>query len=39
MDALGPMLAQSYLAVKRAEHRSFAAKDIDFEVHHHINIF
>ncbi len=39
MDALGPMLAKSYLAVKRAEHRSFATKDIDFEVHHHINTF
>jgi glutamine synthetase len=39
MDALGPMLAQSYLAVKRSEHRSFNAQDIDFEINHHINIF
>ena len=39
MDALGPMLAQSYLTVKRAEYRDFAAKNLDFEIRHHIKSF
>jgi glutamine synthetase len=39
MDALGPMLAQSYLAVKRSEHRSFAAQEIDFEINRHFYTF
>jgi glutamine synthetase len=39
MDALGPMLAQSYLAVKRSEHRSFAAQETDFEIDHHFHTF
>jgi glutamine synthetase len=39
MDALGPMLAQSYLTVKRSEYRAFAEQDVDFEMKHHFHKF
>jgi glutamine synthetase len=39
MDALGPELSRSYLAVKRSEYEAFAAEDVDFEIKHHINKF
>lgn len=35
MGALGPMLGQAYLAVKRLEWQSFSAADVDFEIKHH----
>ena len=35
MGALGPLLARSYLAVKRLEWASFSKEDIDFEIKHH----
>jgi glutamine synthetase len=39
MDALGPTLARSFLAVKRSEYQAFAAEDIDFEIRHHFHKF
>lgn len=39
MDALGPDLSRSYLAVKRSEYAAFAAEDLDFEIKHHIHKF
>jgi glutamine synthetase len=39
MDALGPELSASYLAVKRSEYAAFAAEDVDFEIRHHVNKF
>jgi len=39
MEALGPMLAGSYLAVKRSEYRAFAEQDVDFEIKHHFHKF
>lgn len=36
MDALGPELSRSYLAVKRSEYEAFAAEDLEFEMRHHI---
>jgi glutamine synthetase len=39
LDALGPELSTSYLAVKRSEYSAFAVKDIDFEIQHHIHKF
>ena len=39
MDALGPMLAQSFLTVKRSEYRAFAAQDVDYEIKHHFYTF
>jgi glutamine synthetase len=36
MDALGPLLARAYLAVKRLEWESFSKEDMTFEVKHHI---
>jgi glutamine synthetase len=35
MEALGPLLSRSYLAVKRLEWDSFSKEDVDFEVKHH----
>ena len=35
MEALGPELSRSYLAVKRSEYDAFAAEEIDFELQHH----
>jgi glutamine synthetase len=39
MDALGPLLSTSYLAVKRSEYEAFAAHDLAFEIKHHIHKF
>ena len=39
MEALGPVLAGSFLAVKRSEYRSFAAEDVVFEIRHHFHKF
>jgi len=39
LDALGPELAASYLAVKRSEYEAFAAANLDFEIKHHLNKF
>lgn len=35
MDALGPLLAKSFLAVKRLEWESFSKEDVNFEIKHH----
>lgn len=35
IDALGPLLATSYVAVKRLEWESFSKEDLDFEIKHH----
>ncbi|MBI3763510.1 MAG: glutamine synthetase, partial [Chloroflexi bacterium] len=35
MDALGPLLSRSFLAVKRLEWESFSKEDVTFEVKHH----
>ena len=35
MDALGPLLSKSYLAVKRLEWESFSKEDVNFEIKHH----
>jgi len=39
MEALSPLLAQSYLAVKRSEYAEFSSRDVDFEINHHIYLF
>lgn len=39
MEALGPELSASYLAVKRSEYAAFAAEDLDFEIKHHLYKF
>ena len=39
IEALGPELAGSYLAVKRSECAAFEAEDLDFEIKHHIHKF
>lgn len=39
MAALGPVLANAYLTVKRSEYAAFAAEDVDFEIKHHIYKF
>jgi glutamine synthetase len=39
LDALGPELSASYLAVKRSEYAAFAAEDLDFEIKHHLYKF
>jgi glutamine synthetase len=39
MDALGPTLAGSFLAVKRSEYQAFAAESVDFEIRHHFHKF
>jgi len=38
-DALGPMLARCYLAVRRSEDAAFVAEDLDFEIRHHFYRF
>lgn len=35
MEALGPLLSRSFLAVKRLEWESFSSEDVDFEMKHH----
>jgi glutamine synthetase len=39
LEALGPELSTSYLAVKRSEYVAFAAEDVDFEIKHHLYKF
>jgi glutamine synthetase len=39
MDALGSLLARSFLAVKRAEWTAFSKESVDFEVRHHFGKF
>jgi glutamine synthetase len=39
MDAMGPELSASYLAVKRSEYEAFAAEDLEFEIEHHRHKF
>ena len=39
MEALGPVLANAYITVKRSEYAAFSAEDIDFEIKHHIYKF
>ncbi len=39
MEALGPLLFQSFVAVKRSEISAFAAEDVNFELKHHFYIF
>jgi glutamine synthetase len=39
MEALNPILAGSYLAVKKSEYEAFSAQDEDFEIRHHIYTF
>ncbi|MCL4298852.1 MAG: glutamine synthetase family protein [Anaerolineae bacterium] len=39
LDALGPELSASYLAVKRSEYAAFASEDLDFEIKHHLYKF
>ena len=39
VDALGPLLARSFLAVKRAEWAAFSKESVDFEVRHHFGKF
>jgi len=35
IEALGPLLSRSFLAVKRLEWESFSQEDLDFEMKHH----
>jgi hypothetical protein len=35
MDALGPVLAKEYLAVKRSEVQAFEGRDVEFEIEQH----
>lgn len=39
MEALGPELSTSYLAVKRSEYAAFVAEDVNFEIKHHLYKF
>lgn len=39
MNALGPELSTSYIAVRRSEYAAFSAEDVDFEIKHHIYKF
>jgi len=39
LDALGPLLARSFLAVKRSEVAAFGRESVDFEVQHHFGKF
>ena len=35
IDAMGPLLADSYLAIRRADWELFSQQDVDFEIRHH----
>ena len=35
MAALGPALANSYLAIRRADQELFSQQDVDYEIRHH----
>jgi len=39
VEALGPLLARCYLAVRRSEQAAFAASDLDFEIRNHFYRF
>ncbi len=39
MEALGSLLLQSFVAVKRSEVSAFTAEDVNFELKHHFYIF
>ncbi|WP_052424203.1 glutamine synthetase family protein [Nonomuraea candida] len=39
MEALGPLRRSAYLAVKRSEAAAFAAKDVSYELFHHLRVF
>jgi glutamine synthetase len=39
LEALGPQLATSYIAVKRSEYAAFSQQDVEFEILNHINKF
>ncbi|MEU6778894.1 glutamine synthetase family protein [Nonomuraea angiospora] len=39
MEALGPLRRSAYLAVKRSEAAAFAAKDVAYELFHHLRVF
>ncbi|MBI1877387.1 MAG: glutamine synthetase [Chloroflexi bacterium] len=39
MEALGPAMSASFLAVKRSEYAVFSTEDLDFEIKHHIYKF
>ncbi|MER7134021.1 glutamine synthetase family protein [Streptosporangium saharense] len=39
MNALGPLRASAYLAVKRSEARAFAAEDVPYELFNHFRAF
>ena len=39
IDALGPLLARCYLAVRRSEDAAFRAQDLDFEIRQHFYRF
>ncbi|SDL99944.1 glutamine synthetase [Nonomuraea maritima] len=39
MEALGPLRRRAYLAVKRSEATAFAARDVGFELAHHLRVF
>jgi glutamine synthetase len=39
LEALGPLLSQSYLAVKRSEINAFSIESVDFELKHHFYVF
>ena len=35
IDDMGPLLADSYLAIRRADWELFSQQDVDFEIRHH----
>ncbi len=35
LEALGPLLSKTYLAVRRSEEKSYAAQSIDYELNQH----
>jgi glutamine synthetase len=39
VEALGPLLTHSYLAVKQSEVSAFSAEDVNYELKHHFYIF
>lgn len=39
MEAMGPVLANAYLTVKRSEYAAFAAEKVEFELEHHLYKF
>lgn len=39
LEALGPVLARSYLAIRRGDWELFSSHDQDFELRHHFYKF